>query len=149
MNTGAFQTTTSDEVILAALAHLNKGNINNVIACFARVFHFKDHGLGLEFTDCERLGEFFHKIRELYPDSVVLTDQVLVSGNHVIAEWTLRATLTEPFYGGLSRKVPVSVHGASIVRIDNGEITDWADYYDGLTSRRTALATAFEDWVEL
>jgi len=31
----------------------------------------------------------------------------------------------------------VSAHGASIVRTDNGKITDWADYYDGLTSRRT------------
>jgi hypothetical protein len=29
---------------------------------------------------------------------------------------------------------------ASIVRIENGKITDWADYDDGLTSRRTALA---------
>src|SRR6476646_1332047 len=106
MNNVSLQTTNSDELIVAALAHLNKGNINNVIACFASEFHFKDYGLGLEFTDSERLGEFFHKIREFYPDSLVLTDQVFVSGNHVIAEWTLRATLTEPFYGGPSRNVP-------------------------------------------
>ncbi|HZC35139.1 MAG TPA: hypothetical protein VE242_05975, partial [Chthoniobacterales bacterium] len=66
-----------------------------------------------------------------------------------VTEWTLRFTLTEPFYGGLSRKVPISLHGASIARIENGKITDWADYYDGLTSRRTALAAHFEEWVEL
>lgn len=149
MHDVSLQTTRSDEVILAALAHLNSGNINNAIAYFATAFHFRDYGLGLEFTGSERLAEFFHKIRELYPDSLVSTDQVFVSGNHVVAEWTLRATLTEPFYGGLSQNVPVSVHGASIVRIDNGEITDWADYYDGLTSRRTALAAYFEEWVEL
>ncbi len=53
------------------------------------------------------------------------------------------------FYGDLSRKVRVSVQGASIVRTDNGKITDWADYYDGLVSRRTALASYFTDWVEL
>ena len=61
----------------------------------------------------------------------------------------LDTTLMEPSYGGLSRKVPVSLHGASIVRIDDGKITDWSDYYDGLTSRRTALASYFTEWVEL
>jgi hypothetical protein len=67
----------------------------------------------------------------------------------VITEWILKTAITEPFYGGLSRKVPVSLHGASIVRIDNGKITGWSDYYDGLTSRRTALASYFTEWVEL
>jgi hypothetical protein len=87
--------------------------------------------------------------RELYPDSSLQTDTILVSGEHVITEWTLKTTITEPFYGGLSRKVPVSLHGASIVRIDNGKIIDWSDYYDGLTSRRTALASYFTEWVGL
>ena len=57
--------------------------------------------------------------------------------------------MTEPFYVGLSRKVPISLMGASIVRMENGKITEWADYYDGLTSRRTALASHFTEWVEL
>jgi len=70
-------------------------------------------------------------------------------GDHVVTEWTLRTTMTEPFYGGLSRKVPMSLHGASIVRIHDGKITDWSDYYDGLTSRRAALASYFTEWVEL
>jgi hypothetical protein len=95
------------------------------------------------------LGEFFQKSRELYPDSSMQTDKILVSGDYVVTEWTLRATLTEPFYGGLSRRVPISLHGASVVRIENGKITDWTDYYDGQTSRRTALAAHFEEWVEL
>jgi hypothetical protein len=46
-------------------------------------------------------------------------------------------------------RFPISLHGASIVCIDNGKITDWSDYYDGLTSRRTALASYFTEWVEL
>jgi hypothetical protein len=66
-----------------------------------------------------------------------------VSGEHVITEWTLKTTMTVPFYGGLSRKVPVSLHGASIVRIDNGKIIDRS------TSRRTALAAYFTEWVGL
>ena len=60
--------------------------------------------------------------------------------------------LTEPmvpFYGGFTWRFPVSLHGASIVRIENGRITDWTDYYDGLTSRRTALASYFTEWIEL
>ena len=128
---------------------LNHGNIQDATACFAEKFQFIDHGIGLAFKDRERLAEFFQKTRELYPDSSLQTDRILVSGDYVITEWTLRATLTEPFYGGLSRKVPISLHGVSIVRIENGKITEWTDYYDGLTSRRTALAAYFEEPVEL
>ena len=136
-------------VVLAVLQHLRNGQIDHATDCFAEEFRFKDHGIGLEFKEKERLAEFFEKMREFYPHSSIVTDAIFVSGEDVIAEWTLQATLTEPFYGRLSRKVPVSLHGASIVRTDNGKITDWADYYDGLTSRRTALAAYFTEWVEL
>ena len=34
-------------------------------------------------------------------------------------------------------------------RIENRNMAEWADYYDGLTPRRTALAAHFEEWVEL
>jgi len=134
--------------VLTVLTDLKNGKIDDAIAHFAEEFRFKDHGMGLEFRDKERLAEFFQKTRELYPDSWLQTDTILVSGDHVISEWTLETTLQEPFYGGLSRKVRVSVHGASIVRTDNGKISDWSDYYDGLASRRTALASCFTEWVE-
>ena len=143
------ETTIGREVVSRVLVHLEYGNVRDAIACFAENFEFDDRGIGLEFKDKERLAEFFRKTRELYPDSSLQTDRILVSGEHVVTEWTLRGTLTEPFYGGLSRKVPISLHGASIVRIENGKITDWADYYDGLTSRRNALGAHFEEWVEL
>jgi ketosteroid isomerase-like protein len=136
-------------VVLTVLMHLRNGKIDDATARFAEKLRFKDHGIGLEFKDKERLREFFQKTRELYPDSVLLTETIFVSGDHVITESTLQATLTEPFYGGLARKLPVSLQGSSIVRTDNGKITDWADYYDGLTSRRTALASHFKEWVEL
>jgi steroid delta-isomerase-like uncharacterized protein len=143
------ETAIRSEVVSTVLMHLKDGNIQDAIACFAEKFEFNDRGIGLEFNDKERLAEFFQKIRELYPDSLLHTDTILVSGDYVVAEWTLRSTLTEPFYGGLSRKVPISLHGVSIVRIEDGKITDWADYYDGLTSRRTALAAHFTEWIEL
>jgi steroid delta-isomerase-like uncharacterized protein len=139
----------SESVVLTALMHLKNGKIEAAVACFADHFTFNDHGIGLEFKDKERLAEFFHKTRELYPDSFLQTEAIFVSGDRMITEWTLQFTLTEPFYGPHSRKLRVSLRGASIVRTANGRITNWADYYDGLTSRRTALASYFTEWVEL
>jgi hypothetical protein len=139
----------SGGVVVAVLTRLKRGKIEDAIARFAEEFRFKDHGIGLEFKDKERLGEFFQKARELYPNSFLQTDTILVSGDHVITEWTLRATWPEPFYGQLSREVRVSLHGISVVRTENARITEWSDYYDGLTSRRTALAAYFTECVEL
>jgi hypothetical protein len=137
------------EVVCTVLMHLENGKISDATACFAEKFEFKDRGIGLEFKNRDGLEEFFRKTRELYPDSSQQTDTILVSGERVITEWTLKTTITEPFYGGLSRKVPVSLHGASIVCIQDGKITDWLNYYDGLASRRTALASYFTEWVGL
>ena len=139
----------SEGVVLTVLSYLKNGKIEKALASFAEEFRFKDHGIGLEFTDKKKLAEFFEKVRELYPEAGLQLDAIFTTDDHLITEWTLQATLTEPFWGGLKRNVKVSLHGASIVRIDNGKITDWADYYDGLTSRRTALASFFTEWIEL
>ena len=139
----------SEGVVLTVLSQFDNGKIEEALTGFAEQFQFKDHGIGLEFKDKERLAEFFYKTRELYPDSFLETNTLFVSGSRVITEWTLRFTLTEPFFGGLKRNLKVSVQGVSIVQIENGNIVEWADYYDGLTSRRTALGAHFEEWVEL
>jgi steroid delta-isomerase-like uncharacterized protein len=141
--------TPSEEVVLTAVTNLNSGRINEAIANFAEEFRFKDHGIDLDFNDKERLAEFFQKTREFYPDSFIQTDTILISGDRVAVDWTVRATLIEPSFGGLSRTVPISLQGVSMVRTDNGKITEWADYYDGLTSRRTRLAAYFTEWIEL
>ena len=143
------ETTMERQVVLTVLTHLRNGNINDATACFGEKFQFTDRGIGLEFNDRERLAEFFQKTRELYPDSSLQTERILVSSDYVITQWILNTVLTEPFLNGLSRKVPISLHGASIIRIENGKVSEWSDYYDGLTSRRTALAAQFEEWVEL
>jgi predicted SnoaL-like aldol condensation-catalyzing enzyme len=137
------------EVVLAMLMHLQKGEVDEATAYFAETFQFNDNGIELEFTDSGRLAEFFKKTRELYPDSSLRTERVLVSGDYVTIQWIRHTVLTEPFFGGLSRKVAISEHGASIVRIEDGRIKEWSDYYDGLKSRRTALAAHFTEWVEL
>jgi steroid delta-isomerase-like uncharacterized protein len=137
-------------VVLTVLEHLRSGKIEDAIACFAEEFSFKDHGVDLEFKNKERLAEFFRKVRELYPDSLLQIDAIFVSGDRVITEWTLQANVTEPcYYAGVSPTFPVSVHGVSIVLIDNGKVADWSDYYDKPTARRAALASCFTEWVEL
>jgi steroid delta-isomerase-like uncharacterized protein len=143
------ETAASKGMVLTVLTDLKNGKIDDAIARFAGEFRYKDHGIGLEFKDKERLAEFFHKTRELYPHSSLQTDTIFVSGAHVITEWTLQATWPEPFYGQLSREVRVSLHGISVVRTENARITEWSDYYDGLNSRRTALAAYFTEWVEV
>jgi hypothetical protein len=140
MSEVSIQTVSPQSVVSAVLRRLNQEQIEDAVACFTTDFRYKDHGMGLEFRDKERLTEFFRKTRELYPDYILQADQTLVSGEHVITQWRLQVTITEPFYSGLTIRVPISIAGVSIVRTLNGTIADWADYYDGLSSRRTALA---------
>jgi hypothetical protein len=140
---------TPEALVSGVLMNLRSERFVEATTPFAQEFRFTDHGIGLEFKDRARLTEFFRKAREFYPDSSMITNRVFTSGDHVILEWMYRATITEPFYGGHSLKVPISVQGASVVRTHEGEISEWVDYYDGLKSRRTALAAYFQGWVEL
>jgi steroid delta-isomerase-like uncharacterized protein len=146
MSAIAIERAATEQVVLTVLTHLNNADIDGAIALFAEEFTFKDRGIGLEFKEKGRLAEFFQKTRELYPDSCLQIESILISVDHVVGEWTLRTTVTEPFYAGLSRRVQVLLHGVSVVRTKNGKITDWSDYYDGLASRRIALASYFTDW---
>ena len=139
----------SESLVRAELTALREGQIDNAVNHFGEQFAFNDYGIGLEFRDKERLTEFFRKTRELYPDSLLRTDAILVSGDHVISEWTQQYRATVALIPAGPLKVPISLHGASVVQIENGEITRWSDYYDGLISRRTALASYFTDPIEV
>jgi len=142
------QTSAPAEVASTLLSRLNQGQIEEALFLFAEDFTYADHGIGVEFTDATRLADYFRKARTLYPDYSLQINRTFVSGDHVITEWTLHVTVTEPFYAGLSRRDPVTLGGVSIARIDEGRIVDWADYYDGLSSRRSALAAHAREWVE-
>ena len=148
MSEHGIATAAPEKIVLAVVSHLNEGQIDDALALFADEFSFKDHGIRLEFDTKDRLAEFFRKARELYPDSLSQTETIFVSGPTALTEWTLQATLIEPAFGNCRWKVPISLHGASVVRTENGRITSWSDYYDGLISRRTALASYFTEWVE-
>lgn len=96
----------------------------------------------------DRLHEFFQKEREFYPNASFLTKRVVVAEDYVIAEWLLKYTIKEPFWGNSIRDVPVCLQGVSVVRKTNGRITEWSDYYDGLTSRRNTPKAHFTAWIE-
>ena len=129
--------------VLTALSH---GKISEAVDQFDDDFTFNDQALGLEFTDKRRLGEFFQKSRELFPDTVVEVISTFESGDHVIAEWKLTATQTMSYW--IQLQVPISLPGVSIAEIENGRITHWSDYYDENTSRRVTLASLFTDWID-
>jgi steroid delta-isomerase-like uncharacterized protein len=146
MSVIAIERAATQEVVLNVMTHLNNREMDDVIDLFAEEFRYKDYGIGLEFNDKKRLAEFVQKTHELFPDSCLQIDSILMSVDHVVGEWTFRTTITEPFYSGLSRTVQISLHGVSVVRTKNGKITEWSDYYDGVTSRRTPLVAYFTDW---
>jgi steroid delta-isomerase-like uncharacterized protein len=143
------EATTSDRVLQIALAAWRQGNFVEVVDQFDDQFTFNDHALGLEFMDKGRLTEFLAKIRELFPDSERRDNTIFSKGNHVISEWTLTATKTEPFLDGRLRKVPICERGISVVQIKNGKICRWSDYYDRLKARRYAIAGLFTKSIEL
>jgi SnoaL-like domain len=153
MNTGTRTATALPEVIVppdilrSALTALGNGKIHEAVYHFDDHFTFNDHALGLEFTDKGRLIAFFHKSREIFPDTVLEVMSTSECGDHVIAEWKITATETVP-HGSLQLRFPISLPGASFVRIENERITRWSDYYDQVTSRRIALAAFFRGWVE-
>jgi hypothetical protein len=149
MSATAIKTVAVEDVIMSVSADRKNGRVDDAVACFADDFTFHDYGIDLEFKNKERLAEFFKKTHELFPDSCLEVDSVLLGIDHQISEWRLRTTVTRVFDRGLSRQTQVLLRGVTVVRIKAGRITDWSDYYSGLTSQRSALASYFTDWIEL
>ena len=141
--------TTPNGILHAFLAAWWHGNVGEASDQLSDRFTFIDHALGLEFKDKERLTEFLAKAREFFPDTQRTDNTIFSSEDCVISEWTLTATLSEPFLGGLMRNVPIRVQSISVVQIQNGKITRWSDYYDQQTARRYGLASRFTEWNEL
>ncbi|HEY4046535.1 MAG TPA: nuclear transport factor 2 family protein [Acidobacteriaceae bacterium] len=128
---------------------LVKGDVDTAVAYFAEQFRFIDHALDLDFRDKTKLAGFFQKERELYPDGRRTPEGVFIGNDWVVSKWTLRTTVTQPWFGGASRKVQVALPGISIVELAQGRIISWEDYYDSSRSRSSALADHFTDWIEL
>jgi limonene-1,2-epoxide hydrolase len=134
-------------ILESMLTALSEGEIVEVVEQFDDRFTFTDNALAIEFTNKERLTEFLHKSRELFPDTALEVVSIFESGDYAIAEWKLTAAQTVP-YGSISYRSRVLLPGSTIVQIENGRVTRWSDYYDQNTSRRVNLAALFTEWVE-
>ena len=106
--------TTPNRILNAFLAAWWRGNVVEAAEQFRDRFKYTDHALGLEFKDKERLTEGLAKAREFSPDTQRTDNTIWTSEDGVITEWTLTATLSEPFLGGLMRRVPIRVQGMSV-----------------------------------
>jgi hypothetical protein len=51
--------TAQEELVLSVLRDLGNGQIEDATGRFADEFRFKDHGIGLEFKDKQRLADSF------------------------------------------------------------------------------------------
>ena len=137
----------SERTLRFVLAALSEGRFSEVVNRFDDHFTFIDHALDLEFKDKERLIEFFRKSRELFPDTALEIESAFAYRDHAVAEWKLTATQTE-FVWNQNFRSPIVVLGSTIVRVDNGRIVRWSEYYDGLKSRRYRLAGIFRERIE-
>jgi ketosteroid isomerase-like protein len=137
---------TPQRMLQSALDASREGNISDVLERFADDFTFNDHTLTLEFTDKLRLREFFEKSRELFPDTALEIVSIVEEGDHAIAQWKLSATQIIP-YGSITYRCPIFLFGATIVRVDNGKIVEWADYHDQSSSRRRSLPGFFTEGI--
>jgi hypothetical protein len=134
--------TTPQCLLRAVLTALNQGKISHALDQFDDHFSFSDRALGLEFANKEGLREFFTKSRELFPDTALEINCIYESGDSAFAEWNLTATRAG-HYCSVPLRFPISLSGASIVRIDSGRIRYWSDYYDEKSSMRLTLASFF------
>jgi hypothetical protein len=146
-NDDAIRGSGSLRILQSALAALSEGRVAELVEQFADSFTFNDHALTLEFTDKLRLTDFLEKSRELFPDTTLETVSLFGDGDCAIAQWKLSATQTVP-YGSISYRFPITLFGATVVRVENGRIVQWSDYYNQGSSRRMSLGAFFTDWVE-
>jgi hypothetical protein len=135
------------DILKSVFTALNQANIFGAVDHFADTFTYNDYALDLEFADKGRLIEFFQKSRELLPNFVAELVSTFECRDYAIAEWKLTASETVPL-GSISYRFPIVLSGSTIVRINDGKITHWSDYYDRSTSGRAGLRAFFEEWIE-
>jgi hypothetical protein len=137
------------QILQSALAAVSEGRFSEVVQYFDTdgCFRFSDHALSLEFTDKACLIEFFEKSSELVPDTRLEVISLFEDGEQAVAQWKVSATQTVP-YGSISYRFPISLFGATIVRVEKRKITQWSDYYDQTSSRRMSLGAFFTDSIE-
>jgi len=86
----------------------------------------------------ERVGPEIALPREAFPDQRFEEQILIAEGDMVFVAWDVTGTHLGPLYGREPTGKEVTVHGADVVRLENGKIVGHWDYY---TKARThALA---------
>lgn len=137
-------TDTLRQILRSSLAALTEGRVSEAVEQFADRSTFNDHALRLEFTDKTCLTKFLQKSRELFPDTILEISSLFESGDHAIAERRFSATKSVPL-GSVSHRVPISLQGSTIIRVDNGRIVRWSQCYDQSSSLPISLGSFFTE----
>ena len=128
---------TPQQILQSVLEALSRDRFAEAVKYFDDCFKFNDHARTLEVTDKLSLTEFFRNFREQFSDATFEIVSLFEDGDHAIAEWKLTATQTLP-YAWVSYRSRISLQGTTIVRVENGEIVEWSDYYDQHAFRRSS-----------
>lgn len=124
-------------------------DIDEVVNQFADEFRFTDHALGLEFKEKDRMHKFLVKSRDFFSDSERKDHTLLSDEETIVSEWQLTGTQDEPFLTGRFLKIRIRSQGVSVVRVKDGRIVEWSEYYDQIKCRRQRLGSWFADWPEI
>jgi ketosteroid isomerase-like protein len=114
----------------AALNALAKGDIDEAVDQFDDQFIFSDHALGLEFKRKDQLYGYFRRIREFFSESERTDHTLFSSGDVIFSQWRMAVIRSKPFLDGRFRKIKSEAHGISVVRVSDGRIVQWSEYYD-------------------
>ena len=77
------------------------------------------------------------------------TDQTFFGNGDVITSaWRLKDIESQPFSYGRFLKINTEAHGVSVVRVSDGRIVEWLEYYDQVSSRRYRTCIVFRYMVQ-
>ncbi|MBV9873963.1 MAG: nuclear transport factor 2 family protein [Verrucomicrobia bacterium] len=117
-------------ILQAALDALAEGDVDEAVDQFGDQFTFTDHAFGLKFKQKDRLYRYFVEIRKSFPESERTDHMRLSHGEVIFSQWRLTVTWKKPFLSGRFHKVKSEAHGISVVRVSDGRIVEWSEYYD-------------------
>ena len=75
---------------------------------------------------------WFRMLRQAFPDSRVMIDELLADGDKVIARVTMTATHKGEFMGVPATGKPVKIEGIDIIRVSGGKAVEHWGQFDNL-----------------
>jgi steroid delta-isomerase-like uncharacterized protein len=89
-----------------------------------------DIGYGFHGQGSAQIKDFMREVLKAEPDYDWRLTNIIVSGSDLAAEWTWTATYTGDSPNGPVVRQRISGRGVAVVRIENGRIKRFTDYYD-------------------